>query len=184
MGAGGRQQTRGEQDASSGSVIVWGPEEGDRLWVFPESKEELGPGGEFHIYLDPITYPSAAASFARFSLGVGGNLSEHRHERSEEIGYLISGEGVIKRRVDGDLKEVSLRAGNVWYIPPSAWHAVRNTGTEPLVMVFMTIPNHEKGLLSFFRKIGTAPGEEPTVIPREEIARIGSEHDFVLRPHG
>lgn len=166
---------------TSSDIKVWTEEEGERLWVFPESKDDVGSGGAFNIYLDHETCPEAAASFARFSLGVGGKLSEHRHERTEEIGYLISGEGRLHRRNDDELEEVALRPGHVWYIPPMSWHAVHNTGTDKLVLVFATIPNHEMGLLSFFRKIGSAPGGEPRAIGPEEIASLGAEHDFVLR---
>lgn len=168
-------------ESDIGNVVVWEPDQGEHLWVFPESKDELGSGGEFHIYVDPVTHPEAAASFARFSLGVGGDLAEHKHERSQELGYLISGEGAVKRREDGGLVEIPINAGAVWFIPPDAWHSVRNTGTSPLVMVFATVPNVEKGLLSFFRRIATVPGQTPTILSREDLASIGAEHDFVLR---
>jgi quercetin dioxygenase-like cupin family protein len=168
-------------ESKTANVVVWEPEQGDHLWVFPESEDKLGSGGEFHIYVDPITQPEALASFARFSLGVGGDLAEHKHNRSQELAYLISGEGTVKGRQDGVLVETPINAGSVWYIPPGAWHAVKNTGTSPLVMVFATVPNVEKGLLSFFRRIATIPGQKPTVLSREELARIGAEHDFVLK---
>lgn len=87
----------------------------------------------------------------------------------------------MKRRQDGDLVETPINAGSVWHIPPGAWHSVKNTGTSPLVMVFATVPNVEKGLLPFFRRIATIPGQKPTVLGREELARIGAEHDFVLK---
>ena len=61
-----------EQQVRDGQI--WSPDGGDHLWVFAESKDNLGPGGEFHIYVDPETHPHARASFAKFSLGVGGAL--------------------------------------------------------------------------------------------------------------
>lgn len=164
------------------NVRVWGPGEGDRLWVFPKSKNELGPGGEFHIYLDHETEPRAKASFAKFSLGVGGALAEHRHETTEELAYLLSGRGVVVMRENDKLKEVPVEPGSVWYIPPAAWHTIKNTAEEPMTLVFATIPNHETSLLSFFRKIGAEPGVAPPALSKEEITRLGAEHDFVRRP--
>ncbi len=162
---------------------IWRPDEGDRLWVFAASKDELGSGGEFHIYVDPETHPDARASFAKFSLGVGGALPEHRHDKSEEIAYFISGEGVVKTMREGQFEEISVGPGYVWYNPPGVWHAVTNTGSEPLAMVFATIPNEKKGLLSFFRKISVKPGEDPaTTLSPEEFGRIATEHDMILRP--
>jgi hypothetical protein len=122
-----------------------------------------------------------AATGRSCGLGVSRRSWEHRHERSEEFGYLISGEGAVKRREDGVLVEVPIRPGTTWYVPPGAWHSVRNTATEPLVMVFATVPNLETGLLSFFRKIGTPPGDPPRALSKEEVAAIGARHDFVVR---
>lgn len=161
---------------------IWAPGEGDHFWVFPESRENLGPGGEFHIYVDPETYPGALASFARFSLGVGGALPEHRHDKTEELAYFVSGRGTARLHIDGELQDVSVGPGSVWYNPPGVWHSVANTGDEPLVLVFATIPNEKEGLLSFFRRISVQPGEEPVVLPPEEFARIAAEHDMILRP--
>jgi len=161
---------------------IWAPGEGDHFWVFPESKETLGPGGEFHIYVDPETEPAAKASFARFALGAGGALPEHRHVKTEEFAYFISGEGIARLYEDGTPRDVSVGPGYVWYNPPGEWHSVANTGDEPLVMVFATVPNEKKGLLSFFRRISVKPGEEPTVLPPEEFGRIAAEHDLILKP--
>lgn len=169
-------------EAESPAAKVWAPGDGEHLWIFPESSDELGSGGEFHVYLDPETTPQARASFARFALGVGGALPEHRHAKTEEIAYFISGQGVARLFHEGEATEVEVGPGHVWYNPPGAWHSIRNTGDEPLVMVFATIPNEKKGLMSFFRKISVKPGEEPTTLPAEEFARIAAAHDMILRP--
>lgn len=161
---------------------IWAAGEGDRFWVFPESRDHLGSGGEFHVYVDAETMPEARASFARYDLGVGGALPEHRHDRTEEIAYFVSGQGVARLFEAGEPRDVAVGPGSVWYNPPGAWHAITNTGDEPLVLVFATIPNEEKGLLSFFRRISVRPGEEPVSLPPEEFGRIAAEHDLILRP--
>lgn len=176
----GSEATGGSSDGRN--VRVWGPGEGDHLWVFPKNKDELGPGGEFHIYIDHKTDPGAKASFAKFSLGVGGALAEHRHEKTEELAYLLSGRGVVVMRENDVLKEVPVEPGSVWYIPPAAWHTIKNTADEPMTLVFATVPNHETSLLSFFRKIGARPGEPSPTLSKEEMAKLGAEHDFVKRP--
>ena len=71
-----------ERSANTQHAQIWAPDEGDHLWVFAESKDNLGSGGEFHIYMDSETHPNASASFSRFALGVGGALPEHRHDRT------------------------------------------------------------------------------------------------------
>jgi len=176
------QRTKTTDEERVGQGQVWAPGEGDHFWVFPESRETLGPGGEFHIYVDPETHPNALASFARFALGVGGALPEHRHEKTEEIAYFISGEGIARWYVDGEPQDVPVGAGYVWYNPPGGWHSVTNSGDEPLVLVFATIPNEKRGLLSFFRRISVKPGEEPVTLPPEEFGKIAAEHDLILKP--
>jgi len=165
----------------NGPVVIE-PGGGDRLWVFAESPEELGSGGELHIYVDPETRPEAKASFAKFSLGPGGQLPVHRHDKTEEISYFVSGTGLVQTIENGEPVEVPVAAGHVWYVPPGAWHAIRNTGEVPLALVFATIPNEKKGLLSFFRRIGAQPGQQPTPLPPGEFATLAAEHDLILRP--
>lgn len=173
--------TAAEEEGAPPSVVM-APDEGDPLWVFAESKERLGSGGEFQIYVDPVKFPRALASFAKFGLGVGGALPAHRHDKTEEIAYSLSGEGVLTVFENEEPKDIPVRAGYVTYTPPASWHAIRNTGAEPLTLVFTAVPNEKTGLLSFFRRIGAKPGQEATPLPPEEFARIAAEHDLILRP--
>ena len=157
------------------------PHEGDLLWLSPETKDGLGTGGELQIFVDPETHPHATASFAKFTLGVGGALPIHRHERTEEFAYFIAGEGVaVCVDENGTETAIPVAPGYVWYNPTGHWHAVRNTGTTPLILVFATVPNEKKGLLSFFRRIGVTPGKAGTAMTLDELQRIGSEHYMIL----
>ncbi len=163
-------------------VVIMQPHEGDHLWSFHESKDELGSGGELQIFIDPETHPEATASFAKYTLGVGGALRMHRHDKTEEFAYILSGQGAaVVVDDDGEEVELPIAAGYAWYNPRGAWHAVRNTGSTPLSLVFTTIPNEKKGLLAFFRRISVEPGREPVVLAPEDLERIASEHDMILR---
>jgi quercetin dioxygenase-like cupin family protein len=53
------------------------------------------------------------------------------HE-TEELAYVVSGKGEL-RMDDG---AVSYAAGSALYVPARVWHAVANTGDEPVTMVF------------------------------------------------
>ncbi len=66
--------------------------------------------------------------------------------------------------------------------PPASRRAIKNTGTEPLTLVFAAVPNEKTGLLSFLRRIGAKPGQEATPLPPDEFVRIAAEHDLILRP--
>lgn len=93
----------------------------------------------------------------------------------------LAGEGDVVVFEDGEHREVPVRAGHVWYVPPGAWHGLENTGEVPLALVFATVPNEKQGLLSFFRCIGVQPDSAPEPLPPEEFARIAAEHDLILK---
>lgn len=173
--------TRSAGETAPPSVVMRS-QDGDHFWVFAEAKDKLGSGGEFHVYVDPVRFPKALASFAKFGLGVGGALPVHRHDKTEEIAYFLSGEGTLTVYENGSAKDIPVRAGYVTYTPPGSWHAIKNTGNGPLTLVFAAIPNEKKGLLSFFRRIGVKPGEVATPLSPEDFARIAAEHDLILRP--
>ena len=164
------------------SVVIMEPHEGDRLWSLHESGDGLGSGGELQIFLDHHSHPEAAASFAKYTLGVGGALPMHRHDKTEEFAYILSGEGAAVVLDDaGEQVELPIGAGCFWYNPPGAWHALRNVGSTPLELVFATVPNESKGLLSFFRRISSEPGRPPVPISPEDLERLGAEHDMIVR---
>ncbi len=61
----------------------------------------------------------------------GTELTPVKHE-TEEVAYVVSGSGEL--RLDGDA--VPFGEGDALHIPAGVWHAVANTGDEPVVMVF------------------------------------------------
>jgi len=176
-----KRHAEAAERATAPQIIV-PPEDARHFWTFPQSADALGSGGEFHVYVDAHTHPHAGGSFAKFALGPEGALPEHKHEKTEELAYILSGEGIARIDRDGEPRDMPIRPGYVWYNPPGVWHAVRNTGDAPLVMVFATIPNVDDGLLSFFQRIGVEPGSEPQPLPDEEFERLAAEHDMILRP--
>ena len=61
----------------------------------------------------------------------GAQLMRHHHEPAETY-YIMSGRGEMQ--IEGRTQAVG--PGCAIYIPPDARHAIRCTGTEPLVFVF------------------------------------------------
>jgi mannose-6-phosphate isomerase-like protein (cupin superfamily) len=57
--------------------------------------------------------------------------SQHRHTRFEECIYVLSGRGMTTT-ADG---EVEVGAGDTILVPREEFHATRNIGTEPLVLL-------------------------------------------------
>ncbi|WP_273273748.1 cupin domain-containing protein [Maribacter polysiphoniae] len=159
------------------------PEDAQQLWIFPESKDKLGSGGLLQIYMDPESHPHASSGFSKYELGVGGALPEHKHNKTEEIAYFISGTGIVISYENNERKETMVKEGYVWYTAPGEWHSFQNTGNEPLKLVFATVPNAKHGLLDFFKNVGVAPGAEPSnTLSAEEFAKLASDNDLILKP--
>lgn len=159
------------------------PEDAHQLWIFPESKDNLGSGGLLQIYMDPESHPDASSGFSKYELGVGGALPEHKHNKTEEIAYFLSGTGIVISYENNERKETAIKEGYVWYTAPGEWHSFKNTGNEPLKLVFATVPNAKHGLLNFFKQIGVEPGKEPsTALSAEEFTKLASENDMILKP--
>jgi quercetin dioxygenase-like cupin family protein len=72
---------------------------------------------------------SSALGFSSFAAGTSTAMLSHA---TEELAYVLTGQGEL--RLDEDT--VSYGAGSALFIPAGVWHAVANTGDEPVTMVF------------------------------------------------
>jgi mannose-6-phosphate isomerase-like protein (cupin superfamily) len=92
----------------------------------------------------------------------GGQVPWHNHDQ-EEVYFIVQGEGeacVGKERAD-------IHAGQAIYVPPTLFHQLTNTGSGPLVMMYVYSP---AGDVAHWRQEldGTLPraGVEAPALPR------------------
>ena len=78
-------------------------------------------GSTIRSILDATNAPVANQSLAEASLPAGGETQRHYHKLSEEIYFILEGEGIMD--VDGAVREVG--PGDAILIPPGAWHQVK-----------------------------------------------------------
>jgi mannose-6-phosphate isomerase-like protein (cupin superfamily) len=67
-------------------------------------------------------------TLAEATLAPGQETQRHYHAASEELYYLLEGDGQIE--VDGERRRAG--PGDGILIPPGAWHQIRNDGTGDL----------------------------------------------------
>lgn len=72
---------------------------------------------------------SSALGFSSFAAGTSTAMLSHA---TEELAYVLTGRGELRL----DEEAVPYAAGSALYIPARVWHAVANTGDEPVTMVF------------------------------------------------
>lgn len=66
------------------------------------------------------------------TLEPGSSIGMHKHEVNEDAYIIISGEGVF---IGTDGKEVKTKAGDVTIARKGHTHALKNTGTVPLIFL-------------------------------------------------
>ncbi|HEY8726689.1 MAG TPA: cupin domain-containing protein [Gaiellaceae bacterium] len=67
---------------------------------------------------------TALQSLAQATLDSGQTTQRHYHRRSEEIYFVLEGEGEME--LEGDRR--TLAVGDAVLIPPGAWHEIRAVG--------------------------------------------------------
>lgn len=71
----------------------------------------------------------ASLGFSSFAPHTSGAMLSHQ---TEELAYVVTGVGELRL----DEGEVPFGPGAALYVPAGVWHAVVNTGDEPVTMVF------------------------------------------------
>lgn len=91
-----------------------------------------------------LSEPNVTAA-ERFSAGVvklepGKGHDRHNHPYSEEILYVVRGEGLqMVESPDGTVEE-TIRAGTLVHIPTALYHSTINTGSDTLEMIAIYAP--------------------------------------------
>lgn len=102
----------------------------------PEAADTLAPDGSEIRILPQLT----RGSMVHARLPSGAVAKAVRHRTVEELWYVVAGRGAMWRRQDGREEIVELAPGVALSIPVGTAFQFRNTGTEPLDVVLVTMP--------------------------------------------
>ena len=91
-----------------------------------------------------LSIPGREVLQARVDFAPGSFFPRHRHP-GEEVIYVIT--GVVEYEVGG--KWVTLKAGDVLFVPTGGVHAARNTGTVPAAELATYVLEKGKPLTEF-----------------------------------
>ena len=103
-----------------------------------------GSGGGYCSHSLPPTVQIPGTRFlqvSRIELDPRAAVGDHLHAGNEEIYWILSGSGVF--RDDG--VEVPAHPGDMLLTLKGHRHALRNTGTEPLVFLAVVVGDLEQG---------------------------------------
>ncbi len=93
--------------------------------------------GTVKILSEPQVTEAERFSFGMVILEPGKGHERHNHPGSEEIIFVMSGEG--EQMVD-DQPPVKVRPGASIYIPADIYHSTLNTGWEPMRLLVVYAP--------------------------------------------
>jgi len=98
-------------------------------------------GSTIRVLLDAELGGAREQSLAEATLAPGQSIERHYHARTEEIYYVLEGEGEME--VDGGHARVG--PGDAILLPPGAWHQIRATGGGELRFLCCCAPpySHE-----------------------------------------
>jgi quercetin dioxygenase-like cupin family protein len=91
---------------------------------------------------------SSGTKHMTFSIGYfaqGEGLKSHLHPVSEEVYYVVGGEGVVYLGEEKD--PITIVPETAIFIPPGTIHGVQNTGEERLIICFFVAPGKEKSVV-------------------------------------
>jgi len=97
---------------------------------------ETRDGSLIRELMHPDLHGNQAQSLAEATLRPGQATRPHRHLMTEEIYYVLGGEGLMT--MDTDRQAVC--SGDAVLIPPGAWHSIANTGERDLVFLCCCSP--------------------------------------------
>jgi mannose-6-phosphate isomerase-like protein (cupin superfamily) len=93
-------------------------------------------GSEIRELMHPALHGNAEQSLAEASIAPGSATQLHRHHRSEEIYFILAGEG----RMTLGHERFSIAVGDSVCIPPGTPHCVENHGAATLRILCSCAP--------------------------------------------
>jgi oxalate decarboxylase/phosphoglucose isomerase-like protein (cupin superfamily) len=118
--------------------------------------------GALKWLVSPDDVPDAGLTFGEVLLLPGKGHDRHNHPESEEILYVLSGEG-DQMLDDGGENWFPVRAGDTIYVPKAMFHATINRGWQPMRLLAIYNPGGAERVLRDLPDFREGDGPEWTV---------------------
>jgi mannose-6-phosphate isomerase-like protein (cupin superfamily) len=158
---------------SAGLVLQAG--EGERRVRRPRPGAATAQTAPFILKVDSLNGASPDLVMGYEEIAPGEAIQPHRHLVADEIVFVHRGSGVAE--LGG--RRAAVEAGATLYIPRDTRVALRNTGAEPLALVFIF---SKPGFEQLMRENSVREGEAATPISPGEQARIRERHRWHMVP--
>jgi mannose-6-phosphate isomerase-like protein (cupin superfamily) len=163
-----RAQSHGQvlesPSTSSNAGLILQESEGELRVRRPRGNTGAEGAPSFIIKVDRVYGDSSNFFMGMEEIPPGKKIRLHHHPHAEEILFIHRGTGVARLGA----REVAVGAGATVYIPRNVSVGLRNTGAEPLTLVFI-FPEPD-GMAGQMRSGSVGVGEEAKPFTPEELA--------------
>jgi mannose-6-phosphate isomerase-like protein (cupin superfamily) len=156
-------QARTSPTSSSAGLILQ-ESEGELRVRRPRGNSGADGAPSFIIKVDRQYGDSPSFFMGMEEIPPGKRIRRHHHPHAEEILFVHRGTGVVRL----GSREVTVRSGATVYIPRNVSVGLRNTGVEPLSLVFI-FPEPD-GMAGQMRSGSVGVGEEAKPFTPEELS--------------
>lgn len=168
-----QERARANPSTSSSAGLILQESEGELRVRRPRGNTGSEGAPTFIIKVDRKYGESPSFFMGMENIPPGKKIRLHHHPHAEEILFIHRGTGIARL----GSRETAVSAGATVYIPRNVSVGLRNTGTEPLSLVFI-FPEPD-GMAGQMRSGSVPEGEQPMPFTPEELAARnarGSEH--------
>jgi mannose-6-phosphate isomerase-like protein (cupin superfamily) len=158
------QQVQAEPPAAPSAGLILQEYEGEVRMRRPRGNTGAEGAPSFIIKVDRQYGESPSFFMGMEEIPPGKKIRRHHHPHAEEILFVHRGTGVVRL----GSREVTVHAGATVYIPRNVSVGLRNTGAEPLSLVFI-FPEPD-GMAGQMRSGSVGVGEEAIPFTPEELA--------------
>jgi oxalate decarboxylase/phosphoglucose isomerase-like protein (cupin superfamily) len=120
--------------------------------------------GAIKWLVTPDDTEGAGLTFGEVLLLPGQGHARHNHPESEEILYVLSGEGE-QMLEDGEERWYPVKAGDTIYVPTAMFHATVNRGWQPLRLLALYNPGGAEKALRELPDFGESGSADWSVRP-------------------
>jgi mannose-6-phosphate isomerase-like protein (cupin superfamily) len=157
-----------------GFGLVLQGEEGER-WVrrYANFRPD-GTKGEFPPFIlkvDPLNGGSKDLVMGMEDIPPGGSIPLHKHVHCDEILFIHRGEAVAT--LNG--RATPVRTGGTVFIPSGVWITFKNTGQQPLSLVFIF---SKPGFEQYLREGSVRQGEKVIPFSPEELTALRRKNEW------
>ena len=126
------------------------------------------PTSEFILKVTPQNSGSQHLVLGTETIIPGGLIPRHRHLGQDEILFLQTGSA----RVSLNDQDYEVHAGGMVFFPLNTWVSLRNTGAEPIQLIFIF---SAPGFDEYMRCTSVPEGQPAPPVPLEELSKCAHQ---------